>query len=57
MLTTDQALQRMKADIKLRGLSKNTYDAYLTYTEKFLKYCNRPIEELTEMDVRRCGYL
>jgi site-specific recombinase XerD len=53
MLTTQQALQRMKADIQLRGLSKNTFNSYLTHAEMFLKYCNRPIEELTEMDVRR----
>jgi site-specific recombinase XerD len=53
MLTMQQALQRMKADIQLRGLAKNTQRSYLTHAEIFLKYCNRPIEELTEMDVRR----
>lgn len=53
MLTQQQALQRMKADIQLRGLSKNTHDSYLTHARMFLDYCNRPIEELTEMDVRR----
>ena len=53
MLTVQQALRRMKADIQLRGLSKNTLDSYLSHAEIFLKYCNQPIDELTEMDVRR----
>jgi site-specific recombinase XerD len=53
MLTKQQALQRMKADIQLRGLSKNTYMSYLTHMEIFLDYCDRPIEELTEIDVRQ----
>ena len=53
MLTHQQALQRMKADIQLRGLSKNTHDSYLAHTRIFLDYCNRPIEELTEIDIRR----
>ena len=53
MLTPQQALQRMKADIQLRGLSKSTHDSYLTHARMFLDYCNRPIDDLTEMDVRR----
>jgi len=53
MITKQQALQRMKADIQLRGLSKSTYESYLSHTEIFLNNCGRPIEELTEMDVRR----
>ena len=53
MLTMQQALRRMKADIQLRGLSKNTLDSYLSHAELFLKHCDKPIEELTEMDVRQ----
>jgi len=53
MLTNNQTLTRMKADIQLRGLSGNTHDAYLRYAEKFLKYCDRPVETLNEMDVRK----
>jgi len=53
MLTTQQALQRMKADIQLRGLAKNTLESYLPHAEIFIKFCNKPIEELNEMDVRR----
>lgn len=58
MLTKQQALRRMQADIQLRGLSRNTFDSYLSHAEIFLNFCNRPIEELTEMDVRKfLGYL
>jgi len=46
-------LQRMKADLQLRGLSKHTFRSYTTHIRIFLDYCNRPIEELNEMDVRR----
>ena len=53
MLTKQQALQRMKADIQLRGLSKNTLKSYIMHIELFLNDCGKPIEELTEMDVRR----
>jgi site-specific recombinase XerD len=52
MITNQQALQRMKADIQLRGLSKNTLDSYLTNARLFLEKRNKPIEELDEMDVR-----
>ena len=53
MITMNQALQRMKADLQLRGLSRNTFNSYMIHTRIFLKYCKRPIEELNEMDVRR----
>ena len=53
MLTKQQALQRLKADMQLRGLSRHTHDSYTTHVRKFIEFCNRPIEELTEMDVRQ----
>jgi len=53
MLTKQQALQRLKADIQLRGLSKHTHESYMIRVRKFLEFCNRPIEELDEMDVRQ----
>jgi len=53
MLTQQQALQRLKADIKLRGMSESTFNAYLSHVSSFLNYCNRPIDELTELDVRK----
>jgi len=53
MLTAQQALQRMKADMQLRGLAENTFRSYLTHARMFLVCCNRPVEELTEVDVRK----
>jgi len=53
MLTKQQALQRMKADIQLRGLSENTFESYVMHIKIFLNDCDKPIDELTEMDVRR----
>jgi len=52
MITNHQAMQRMKADIQLRGLSKNTLDSYLAHARIFLESRAKPIEELDEMDVR-----
>ena len=53
MITKRQALQRMKADLQLRGLAKSTFESYMAHTEIFLIFCDRPIEALTEMDVRK----
>jgi len=53
MLTKQQALQRLETDIQLRGLSKHTHESYMIRVRKFLEFCDRPIEELNEMDVRQ----
>jgi len=53
MLTNQQALQRLKADIQLRGLSANTLESYLTHVKIFLEQCNRPVEEIDETDIRK----
>jgi site-specific recombinase XerD len=53
MLTKQQAVQKMMDDIRLRGLSANTFNTYLRNVERFLDYCSRPIEDLTEVDVRK----
>jgi len=53
MMTTKQAVTRMKADMQLRGLSKNTLSSYLRHIKIFLDYCQQPIEELDEKDVRQ----
>jgi len=55
MITNQQALQRLKADIQLRGLSKNTFESYLMHVKLFLDHCDRPVDDLDEMDVR--GFL
>lgn len=53
-MTEKEVLQKMKADIRFRGLSESTIKNYTRNVKAFLKFCNnRPIEELDEMDVRR----
>jgi len=36
----------------LRGLSKNTLESYTLNARIFLEYCNRPVEQLNEYDIR-----
>lgn len=43
----------MWEDIKLRGLSESTFRNYTRNVKKFFKFCNRPIEDLDENDVRQ----
>ena len=53
-MTEEHALQRMKDDIRLRGLAESTYKNYTRNVKKFFEFCgHRPIEELDEEDVRR----
>ena len=53
MLTTQKALARLKTDIQLRGLSQGTLKVYTASAQAFLDFCDRPVEELNEEDVRR----
>jgi len=46
-------LQRLKVDMKLRGLSVNTQESYHLSVGKFLEFAGRSVEELDEEDVRR----
>jgi len=43
----------MWEDIRLRNLAPSTYKNYTRNVKKFFAFCNRPIEELDETDVRR----
>jgi len=52
-MTEQQALQKMKDDIRLRNLAESTYKNYTRNVKKFFAFCARPIEELDENDVRR----
>ena len=52
MENKEQILLRLKEDILLRGLSKNTLESYTTNARIFLEYCNRPTEQLNEHDIR-----
>ena len=48
----EQVLSRLREDILLRGLSKNTLESYSTHVRIFLEYCNRPVEQLDVEDIR-----
>lgn len=52
-MTKQQALEKMRDDIQLRGLAASTLKNYTRNVKAFLAFCNRPIEELDENDVRR----
>jgi len=52
-MTEQQVFQKMKEDIQLRGLAESTLRNYTRNVKKFFAFCNRPIEELDENDVRR----
>jgi len=52
MKNKEQILARMKEDILLRGLSKNTLLSYTLNARIFLEYCNRSAEQLNEYDIR-----
>ena len=52
MKDKEQVLLRMKEDIQLRGLSENTMVSYMLNARIFLEYCNRPVEQLNEHDIR-----
>jgi integrase/recombinase XerD len=52
MKDKEQVLLRMKEDVQLRGLSENTMVSYMLNARIFLEYCNRPVEQLNEHDIR-----
>ena len=52
-MTHQEAIEKMGKDFRLRGLSESTFKNYTRNAKKFLNFCNRPIEELDENDVRR----
>lgn len=56
MKNKEQVLQRMREDILLRGLSENTMVSYMLNARIFLEYCNRPVEQLNEHDIRNFLY-
>jgi integrase/recombinase XerD len=53
MDNNEQVLSRLREDILLRGLSKNTLDSYTLNARIFLAYCNRPVDELDVEDIRK----
>jgi len=56
MESKEHVLSRMKEDILLRGLSKNTLESYTLNARIFLEYSNKSIEQLNENDIRSFLY-
>lgn len=52
-MTEQQALEKMWADFRLRGLAESTYRNYTTNVRRFIAFSDRPIDDLDESDVRR----
>jgi site-specific recombinase XerD len=51
-MTKEQVLEKLKFDVELRGLSKNTQDEYYTKTKIFQDYFGKPATELGEEDIK-----
>jgi site-specific recombinase XerD len=51
-MTKEQVLEKLKFDVELRGLSKNTHDEYYTKAKIFQDYFDKPATELGERDIR-----
>lgn len=51
-MTKEQILEKLKFDVELRGLSKNTQDEYFTKAKIFQDYFDKPATELGEKDIR-----
>jgi site-specific recombinase XerD len=51
-MTNEEILQKLEEEILLRGLSPHTLEEYMIRAKSFILYVNRPLEELTEQDIR-----
>lgn len=47
-----EELKKLEAEIKLRGFSRKTLDAYMHHNEKFLAFVKKQPSEVTEDDVK-----
>jgi len=52
-MTNQQLFYRMRVDMRLRGMADSTQDSYLRYARKFIEFCDKPAQDLDELDVRR----
>lgn len=51
-MTNEEILQQLEEEIHLRGFSPHTQEEYMIRAKSFMFYENRPLEELTEQDIR-----
>lgn len=52
-MTKEEVLEKLKFDIELRGLSKNTLDEYYAKAKIFQNYFDKPASELGVKDIRQ----
>lgn len=53
-MTNEEIIQKTKEEVKLRGLSSNTEEEYLSKLRVFIRYFeNRSLEEMDEKDIRK----
>ena len=52
-MSNEEVMNRLKTDIKLRGLSQNTFDDYVLKVSKFMSYFDCPVDQLGEPEVRK----
>ncbi len=48
----EEALEKLRTELKIRGFSPLTERNYSFFVEKFLKRTNKPVEKLNEDDVK-----
>ena len=53
MKIQQHVLHRMTEDLQPRGLSPNTQESYLRAARIFLEFCECPVDQLNDQDIRR----
>lgn len=51
-MTNEEILQKLEEEIRLRGFSPHTLEEYMIRAKSFMLYTTRPLEELTEQNIR-----
>ena len=51
-MTKDDIFEKLQTEITIRGMSPSTYHTYMRAIDLFLKWSDKPYEELDEMDFR-----
>lgn len=51
-MTNEEILQKLEEEIYLRGFRPHTQEEYIIRAKSFMLYADRPLEELTEQDIR-----
>lgn len=52
-MNPDECLSRMEMEMRIRNLSRKTSESYLYHARRFLAFIQKPLESVTENDVRK----